>query len=208
MNLLFKNIKLFFTHPKSLFSALRETPGFKRALILLFILASSFVLPNIKSLLSKYPDAILMTDALIMTSILVTGLLFVGLLLGSSYVLILCRLLGRKPKFTAILSALIYCGIPSMFGMIFYTLLPVRTYLLSIFPIEKLHPFLISVFQEVDLFWLWTTAMEIIAVAIISGLSYRKSFTIIISYWIVRSIIIYLLGINMGEIYRGVLPIF
>lgn len=201
MRLLFKNIKLFFIKPKQLFLKLRESPDLKLASILLLIEVSSLLLPNIKLFISKI-DTIIGIGSIIIASILSTifmiGIALAGLLWGSLYTLLFCRIFGSKPKFTAILSAMIYCGIPGIIFNIFYTLFPLKTDLLSVISYNNLHPFLKEALQSVEIFRLWITAIEVVAISVISGITYFRSFIIISTFWVIGLIWTYFLGLKMG----------
>lgn len=198
MLLLLNKIKLFFLRPKELFLQLKEAPDLKRASILLLIEVSTISLSKIKLIASKYTDIASMLFALVSATIFMVAVVSLGILLSGFYALVFCRLFRSKPKFTALLSAIIYCGIPIIISSILYTILPFKTDLLSVIAVGTVHPFLKEVLRSIEPFSLWMSVMEIIAVAIIAGISYPRSFIVVFSYWITGIILIYSFGLKLG----------
>ncbi|MEK6646910.1 MAG: YIP1 family protein [Candidatus Firestonebacteria bacterium] len=200
--LLFENIKLFFIKPKQLFLILKNSPDLKSASILLLIGVSFLLLPNIKLFVSKTNTTIgigSIVIASILSTIFMIGIALAALLCGSFFILLFCRIFGSKPKFTAILSAVIYCSsIPGIIFNIFYTLLPIKTDLSNIISINSAHPFLKEAIQSIEIFRLWIAAMEVVAISIISEITYFRSFIIVFSLWIIGLIWIYFFDLKMA----------
>lgn len=197
MRLLFKKMKLFFSRPKELFLLLKETPNLKSASILLLIEVITLSFRNVKLLESKYTGIASMLFALVSSTIFMVAVISAGLLLASFYTLSFCRIFRSKPKFSALLSGMIYCGIPIIISNILFALFPFKTDFMSVMAVDT-HPFLKEVLRSIEPFRLWMTVMEIIAIAVIAGISYIKSFIIVFSYWIVGIILIYSLGLKLG----------
>ena len=59
--------------------------------------------------------------------------------------------------------------------------------------------FLNIVYQSVGLFEIWIFLMEIIAISIVSELSYKKSLVIISSSWLISLMLTSLLGLKIGN---------
>lgn len=193
--LLLQNIKLFFLRPKELFLQLKETPDLKNAAVLLLINVLTLSLPKVKLVVSKCTDITCMLLVLVSAMIFMGAVVSAGQLWISFYTLLFCRIFRSRPKFTAILSSMIYCGIPIIIASLLYTLLPFKTDLLSVIATDTVHPFLKEVLRSVEPFRLWMAVMEIIAVAIVAGIDYLKSFMIVFSYWAIEIIVIYFYGL-------------
>jgi len=198
MRLLVKKIKLFFTSPKELFLQLKESPDLKSAAILFLIEVGTLSLHDIKLVTAKHTGIASLLFALVLSTIFMFAVASVGLLLASFYTLLFCRVFRSRPKFSTLLSSMIYCGIPIIIFNMLYALFPFKTDLQRVIAVDTLHPFLNEVLRSIEPFRLWMAAMEIIALSIIAELSYLKSFIVVFSYWVVGIILIYSFGVKLS----------
>lgn len=197
MSTLSGNVKLFFLHPRKLFLGLKENPDLARTAALLLIQVIALQIPNLKLVSSRDYSGTAIA-AMLISTIGMIGIAFLGVLWGSAYAFIFCRCFGANPKFKAILSVMIYCGIPTIIFSLLYTLWPIKTDMVSIFSIKQLPPFFKIVLENIEPFRIWMAIMETIAIAVVSGITYFRSFLIIFSSWLVGITTTYFFGLKLG----------
>jgi hypothetical protein len=195
MRVLFENIKLFFIRPKQLFFKLKEVPNVQLALIVLLIIVLFFQIPVTRPILSKYTDVGSVIFAYLSSFVGIFVMSVLGLLVSSLYTLLFCRVFGSRTAFNAILSSFIYCRLPNLLSSLIYTFIPVN--FLSIFPLKQPHLFLTLLLQNFEPFTLWVSIMEVVAITIVAGISYLKSFIIIFSYLVIGLLLPYLFGFKL-----------
>ena len=197
MNMMFQNIILFFRDPETLFGKLKENPDLKRSFIIFAVIICFYYVGSTRiahvAIRFTIPESI----SLLVSLAALSSTLFLSVIYESFYFFLFCRFLGRKIKFGAILSSVIYCSIPLIFLVLLRALFPINLTLYSLVSTKELHPFLSVLYQRVGIFDAWISIMEIIAIKIISDLNYKKSAAIVFSSWLITIMLTYFLGITL-----------
>ncbi len=133
MNVLFQNSILFFRDPKTLFGKLKETPDLKRSFIIFALIICFYYIGSTKIAHVEIGFTIPEFISLLVSLAALSSTLFLSVIYESFYFFLFCRFLGRKIKFGAILSSVIYCSIPLTFLVL---LRPWRFYKFRISPVR------------------------------------------------------------------------
>lgn len=197
MKMIFQNIILFFRYPKTLFGNLKETPDSKRSFLIFALIICVYYIGSTKIAHVEIRFTIPEFISLLISLVALASTLFFSIIYESFYFFLFCRFLGRKIKFGAILSSVIYCNIPLIFLVVLRALFPINLTLHSLVSTKELHPFLSVLYQRVGIFDFWINIMEMIAIKIISELNYKKSAIIVFSSWLITIMLTYFLGITL-----------
>jgi hypothetical protein len=190
------NIILLFRKPIKLFAKLKEAPDLKGSFaIIVFVIFLSQLL-GIKT--GRIDTTLLFPVLIALFVSFLYGLatLYVGIILHSFYIILVCLIFSKKINFKAIVSSLIYCRIPLVFGIITQFIYFGNLGLDSLLTTNNIHPFLKILYHRIEIFELWISILEIIAIHAITDLNYRKSTIIILSSWLISIMLSYFLGLK------------
>jgi hypothetical protein len=198
-------VLLAITKPKKAFAILSEEANLKYAVGILFVTG---LLSGLSGILYKKDGSIMMTMYFPIfiggMSIVAGGLLFV---LETLYVKLMLGFLQIKISIKPLLSAITFTLVPMLFSAMIDILWPGRRVLLHTDMLPKIvysktslvqfigseycysHPKIFAFLSNIEPFAIWGFILEVVAVAIITNITYKKSFIIMFPLWIITSLL-------------------
>ncbi|MFQ5891186.1 MAG: Yip1 family protein [Candidatus Methanofastidiosia archaeon] len=193
MNIIHRMIGII-VKPTKTFEYLNEKPDFFVPILLyIFTVFLASILILLMPEKFNFPGFLLNSKAMLFFIMIVGGMIYLILswFLKSITLLILARLIGQKGNFRSILSIVGYTYMPEFIGGIISSIYAILTNrinlvegLAKILPPEEYGSLLYVVLSKIDLYKIWSLVLLIFGISIIFKTSKRKSFFIVLFYWL------------------------
>jgi len=189
-----RNVVLVFGRPKQLFAEIRDGKNASgQFLVPVVIVICYFVAAFFRLRIEGVGEKGELWGLLI-SNVALLAVLYLGIIWDTGYAFIFLKFFGKSPDTKKIFAGLIFCRLPLIVAALFSMLLPANLSLYSLFQdFDTIHSGVSMFFQRVEIFEIWIIILEIVAIGVITNLSFRKTAVIAISSWLISIIGTYIL---------------